>query len=138
MNIEALTAKLNAAQALLDEVRTELNTPDTPPPPPAPDAPTFNTPTVYGNESGLVIEFNITFPEGATPLLDYKAAHEDTTGHGPQEWNELQATGTPNVSLYPTRDRILVFRARAMNGGGTSEPALLTVNLNDYLPAVEA
>jgi len=130
MNTALILEQLAIIEAASALIRAEV----TPPPPPVPPTPTLAVATHYGWDA-LTFEFAAAAADGGAFSMQYRAHESDTTGHGPQEWTDLQTTGVPNLSVPNSANRILEVRAWCEREGARSEDTSLVLNLNDYLPA---
>lgn len=129
---EAINQELDAIQLRLNSIRYLATDPA--PDPGKPDAPTLSIANIYVTGGPLTIELNVAAT--GTYRLDYRAT--DATGNGPTDWTPLQASGTPNVTIQPPlNDRVIEFRAITQGDGVESDPSVLSVNLNDFIPSTE-
>ncbi len=127
MNTALISEHLAFIEASVAIIRAEI----TPPSPPTPPAPSLSIATHYGE---VTFEFAAAAFDGGAFSMQYRAHESDTTGHGPQEWQDIQSTGTPNLTVPNATDRILEVRAWCEREGARSEDTSLILNLNDYLP----
>lgn len=136
MNTSHILEQLTFIESAAAAIRASLTPEDPPPPPIVPPAPTLSLATSYGE---VTLEFAAAAFDGGAFSLQYRAHATDTTGHGPQEWTDLQSSGTPNLTVTPAADRVLEFRAFCEREGVRSDDAVLVVEMNDYLstPPVE-
>jgi hypothetical protein len=132
MNTTLILAQLALIQTASDAIRAECE----PPPPPVPPTPTLAVATFYGWDA-LTFEFAAAAADGGAFSMQYRAHDLDVTGHGPQEWTDLQTSGVPNLSVPNSADRILEVRAWCEREGVRSEHAVLVLSLNDFRPVEE-
>lgn len=130
MNTAFILTHLDSIDATIATIRAALE--DSLPPPPTPPSPPLVEVANHYGETPMTFEFNVT--SDGSFRLQYRAHASDATGNGPQEWTDLQTTGTPNVTFAVSTDRIIEVRAFCEREGVRSEDATLVLLLNDYLP----